>query len=101
MCLLKRGNLPRPLVENRLGVFNLTMPGWVKTERSRLMATTDGSTWAELGKAPSTAKGLWFSELRPILLKRVEICCFRGFLPATKPSTPSFSDGQLKKAILV
>jgi photosystem II stability/assembly factor-like uncharacterized protein len=35
--------------------------GWVKTERSRLMATTDGSTWAEMGKLPATAKGLWFS----------------------------------------
>jgi photosystem II stability/assembly factor-like uncharacterized protein len=35
--------------------------GWVKTERSKLMATTDGNNWAEMGKAPSTAKGLWFS----------------------------------------
>jgi photosystem II stability/assembly factor-like uncharacterized protein len=35
--------------------------GWAKTDRSKLMATTDGTTWAELGKLPATAKGLWFS----------------------------------------
>lgn len=35
--------------------------GWAMTDRYKLMATTDGSTWAELGKLPATAKGLWFS----------------------------------------
>jgi len=35
--------------------------GWAMDARSKLMATTDGSTWAELGKLPATAKGLWFS----------------------------------------
>jgi len=35
--------------------------GWAMTDNYKLMATTDGSTWAELGKLPATAKGLWFS----------------------------------------
>lgn len=35
--------------------------GWAMTERYTLMATTDGSTWAEVAKLPSTSKGLWFS----------------------------------------
>ncbi len=34
--------------------------GWVLTERSRLMGTTDGSSWTGLGKLPGTAKGIWF-----------------------------------------
>jgi photosystem II stability/assembly factor-like uncharacterized protein len=34
--------------------------GWVMTERYRIMGTTDGSTWVELGKVPATSKGLWF-----------------------------------------
>jgi len=34
--------------------------GWVMTERNRILATTDGSTWAELGKVPATSSGLWF-----------------------------------------
>jgi len=35
--------------------------GWAMTDNYKLMATTDGSTWAELGTGPSTGKGLWFS----------------------------------------
>jgi photosystem II stability/assembly factor-like uncharacterized protein len=42
-------------------VFLDAQHGWAMTERYKLMATTDGSTWAELGKLPATAKGLWFS----------------------------------------
>ena len=34
--------------------------GWVMTERNRILATTDGSSWAELGKVPATSSGLWF-----------------------------------------
>jgi photosystem II stability/assembly factor-like uncharacterized protein len=34
--------------------------GWVMSERNRIMATADGSTWAELGKVPATSQGLWF-----------------------------------------
>ncbi|MDX2150306.1 MAG: YCF48-related protein [Bryobacteraceae bacterium] len=34
--------------------------GWVLTERSRVMGTTDGNSWAELGKVPSTSKALQF-----------------------------------------
>ena len=34
--------------------------GWVMTERNRIMATTDGSTWVALGKVPATSSGLWF-----------------------------------------
>jgi photosystem II stability/assembly factor-like uncharacterized protein len=34
--------------------------GWVLTDRSRVMGTTDGTNWSELGKAPSTARGIWF-----------------------------------------
>lgn len=42
-------------------VFLDAQHGWVKTVRHRIMATTDGSTWVELSKVPSTSKGLWFS----------------------------------------
>src|SRR3990172_5511983 len=35
--------------------------GWAMSKRYRLMATTDGSTWAEGAKLPATSKGLWFS----------------------------------------
>jgi photosystem II stability/assembly factor-like uncharacterized protein len=42
-------------------VFLDAQHGWAMTERYKLMATTDGSTWAELGKLPGTAKGLWYS----------------------------------------
>jgi photosystem II stability/assembly factor-like uncharacterized protein len=34
---------------------------WALTERSRLMGTTDGSSWTELGKPDTVARGLWFS----------------------------------------
>jgi photosystem II stability/assembly factor-like uncharacterized protein len=35
--------------------------GWAKTDSTKLMGTTDGGTWTELGNLPATAKGLWFS----------------------------------------
>jgi photosystem II stability/assembly factor-like uncharacterized protein len=41
-------------------VFLDAQHGWVMTERNRIMGTTDGSTWAELGNVPGTSKGLWF-----------------------------------------
>jgi len=34
--------------------------GWALTDNSKLMATTDGSTWVELGTMPSLSRGLWF-----------------------------------------
>jgi photosystem II stability/assembly factor-like uncharacterized protein len=34
--------------------------GWVLTTGGRVMGTTDGSSWAELAKAPSTARAIWF-----------------------------------------
>src|SRR6185436_14543170 len=42
-------------------VFLDAKHGWVKTERNRIMGTSDGSTWVELGKVPGTSKGLAFS----------------------------------------
>lgn len=35
--------------------------GWAMDDRNKLMATIDGSTWAELGTGPATGKGLWFT----------------------------------------
>jgi hypothetical protein len=35
--------------------------GWAKTDSTKLLGTTDGARWTELGNLPATAKGLWFS----------------------------------------
>jgi photosystem II stability/assembly factor-like uncharacterized protein len=34
--------------------------GWVKSERDKLMGTTDGVAWSALGNPPATAKNVWF-----------------------------------------
>jgi photosystem II stability/assembly factor-like uncharacterized protein len=36
--------------------------GWALTERTRLVGTRDGGTWAELGKMHSLSRGLWFTD---------------------------------------
>ncbi len=56
------GGDPEATDEDLAEIFFLDAKhGWAKTDRSKLLATTDGSTWAELGKLPATSKGLWFS----------------------------------------
>lgn len=55
------GGDPEAADEDLAGIFFLeSKHGWVMTERNRMMGTTDGSTWVELGKVPATSRGLWF-----------------------------------------
>lgn len=55
------GGDPEAADEDLAAIFFLDEKhGWVMTQRSRTMGTTDGHTWAELGRVPATARGLWF-----------------------------------------
>lgn len=55
------GGDPEATDEDLARIFFLdSRHGWVMTERNRVMGTTDGATWAELGKLPGTSRGLWF-----------------------------------------
>ena len=57
-----RSGDPEATDEDLADIFFLDAThGWVVTERGRLMATTDGSMWAELGKLPSTSKSVRFT----------------------------------------
>ncbi|HVT45389.1 MAG TPA: YCF48-related protein [Thermoanaerobaculia bacterium] len=56
------GGDPESTDEDLAGIFFLDAKhGWALTERSRLLATTDGSTWVELGKMPALTRALWFT----------------------------------------
>lgn len=55
------GGDPESTDEDLADIFFLDAKhGWALTERSRLMATTDGGTWTELGKMPALSRALWF-----------------------------------------
>lgn len=55
------GGDPEAADEDLADVFFLdSKQGWAMTERNRIMGTTDGKTWVELGKIPATSRGLWF-----------------------------------------
>jgi photosystem II stability/assembly factor-like uncharacterized protein len=55
------GGDPEATEEDFAEIFFLDAKhGWALTERSGLMATTDGSTWADLGKLPSLSRSIRF-----------------------------------------
>lgn len=55
------GGDPEAADEDLADIFFLDARyGWARTERNRMLGTTDGSTWAELSKIPPTSKGMWF-----------------------------------------
>ena len=59
---VQMGGDPEGTEEDILEIFFFDAKhGWALTARSRLMGTTDGSSWTELGNPHTVARGLWFS----------------------------------------
>ncbi|MBK5295042.1 MAG: hypothetical protein JJE04_25620 [Acidobacteriia bacterium] len=75
-------------------VFLDSTHGWVKANRSDVMGTTDGKTWAALSKLPSTARALWFTTPQLGLAADNHDSLDRSMLNATQDGGKTWTRGQ-------